>query len=536
MDSVREKIEIGFERLASAKQFETNQKMLLDFLGLALLSFHGALEDHFRNLLESSPELPLEQRSRVRDVKLVQWKELINLMQTYHGLSNDEKRNILGVNSLRQGSGHGFRYTGTYHKVEQYARFVCNLINKSSSYNLESNNTQASSPSPRKSSASNPQTPPSSSSSGTSNTQTSPSFSPRSTNTSSNYSRADDLREYSDEEFVNLQGDTARPSSTSSSSSRSSASNPPVSPPNADDYHNRSRANQPRAFQQQPNNVTTGGIIARRKSSSRSRVGKRRLVDLDGIKGCFSKVFGVVIVVSISSLPLVWFHNFVSQQSTSSNSKNADRTLRDAAGKCDLELTKIALREGGKPNAIDNGFFSSKDTALTKAIGTSPIGKKICLPVIKLLLDKKANPNLQGALHLAAQNADLDVIKLLLKKGANPNLDFKSDGIPLSWFVKRHRSSLDSKHGAILDKASANLVLSTLLSPFTAKIDRQDKNGDTLLIKLLKDNANSVLVIQKIIKLGANPKHKNKEGKTAYDYAFAKNDDPKVIKLLNKYR
>jgi ankyrin repeat protein len=498
------------DKLLRGLKLLTKAENDLDFLGLAIGSIHGALEDHFRDLLESSSRVPSEQCARVRDPHQVKWRELTQLMQEYHGLSNDEKNRILWMNSLRNTSAHGDIFTGTYSQVKSYADFVRSLMNKY----VGTNNTKTASSRPN---TSNSQTPPHSSSA-------------RSTNTSSNYSQADDLREYSDEEFSNLQGDVARPSTSPPSSSGTSNSNTPFSAPN------RSSASNPKESPRYPYNVTIGNAPDYTQSSSKKRIRSPIVLNSAKVKGCLSKVFGAIVIVSISSIPLVWFHHLVSQQSTSSNSKNADRTLRDAAGKCDLELTKIALREGGKPNAIDDGFFSSKETALTKAIETSPLGKKVCLPVIKLLLDKKANPNLQGSLHLAAQNADLDVIKLLLKKGANPNLDFKSDGIPLSWFIKRHRTSLDSNYGAVLDKASANRVLSTLLSPFNSNINRQDKNGDTLLIKLIKDDANSAFVIQKIIKLGLNPKQKNKEGKTAYDYAFAKNQDPKVIKLLNKYR
>lgn len=102
-------------------------------MGLALLSFHGALEDHFRNVLESTIALPSAQRARVKDARQVQWKELIDLMQQYHHLNDHHKNWILSINRLRQGAGHGGRFSGTRTEVDKYGTFVRMQINGSAS-------------------------------------------------------------------------------------------------------------------------------------------------------------------------------------------------------------------------------------------------------------------------------------------------------------------------------------------------------------------------------------------------------------------
>jgi Ankyrin repeats (3 copies) len=217
--------------------------------------------------------------------------------------------------------------------------------------------------------------------------------------------------------------------------------------------------------------------------------------------------------------------------------------LRKAAKTCDYDLTKIALKEGGNPNSIVNDF-GNKGTALVEAVDISGRnqGDQRCLRVINLLLDNKADPNAEGPLHLAAQNADLDVIKLLIKRGANPKMAFGDLGIPLSWFLSGHPYNLDSSNNvSTAEKPHYEKVFSVLLSVYTSNINEQDKSGNTLLIKLVNSKSqlgriSSSEVLGRIIKLGADPKHRNQEGKTAYDYAFENNLKPDIIKLLNGYR
>jgi hypothetical protein len=60
MTKAQEKLKDGFDRLRDAGNNP-------DLLGSTLLSFHGALEDHFRDVLEFTSTLPSTQRARVQD-------------------------------------------------------------------------------------------------------------------------------------------------------------------------------------------------------------------------------------------------------------------------------------------------------------------------------------------------------------------------------------------------------------------------------------------------------------------------------------
>lgn len=112
-----EKWQLGMDRLAKAKEEP-------DLLGLAMLSIHGALEDQFRQMLASLPQLSAAERLRVQDVSQVQWRELCDLMQKHVGLSDRDVKYIMQMNSMRIKAGHGGQFPGSYQDVAQYAEFV----------------------------------------------------------------------------------------------------------------------------------------------------------------------------------------------------------------------------------------------------------------------------------------------------------------------------------------------------------------------------------------------------------------------------
>ena len=126
MTKAQEKLKDGFDRLRTAGDNP-------DLLGLALLGFHGALEDHFRGVLEFTSTLSSAQRARVQDTRQVQWKELIDLMQQHHHLNARHKDWILSTNKFRQEFAHGGRFSGTRREVERYGEFVRTQINGSGS-------------------------------------------------------------------------------------------------------------------------------------------------------------------------------------------------------------------------------------------------------------------------------------------------------------------------------------------------------------------------------------------------------------------
>jgi Bacterial SH3 domain len=109
-----EKIRLGLERLEKAGDDS-------DLLGAALTSIHGALEDRFRHLLATTPELPEHEHARVLDVGRVQWAELIDLMRLHAGLSAEDADYIRTMNRERQAVAHGGRYRGKRAAIERYA-------------------------------------------------------------------------------------------------------------------------------------------------------------------------------------------------------------------------------------------------------------------------------------------------------------------------------------------------------------------------------------------------------------------------------
>lgn len=115
-----EKLELGLERLAKAGGDA-------DLLGLALQSIHGALEDHFRVVLSTDPQMPEAQRRAVLDPKQVQWKDLLDLMVLYRDLGAAEREEIWRINGIRAKVAHGGRYGGSRAELEAYARLVGRL-------------------------------------------------------------------------------------------------------------------------------------------------------------------------------------------------------------------------------------------------------------------------------------------------------------------------------------------------------------------------------------------------------------------------
>lgn len=260
----------------------------------------------------------------------------------------------------------------------------------------------------------------------------------------------------------------------------------------------------------------------------------------------FSEIGGFFVLIFIFS------HFFNSCANNESKLSVADATLHKAASECDYKLTQIALKEGGNPNSLNDGA-----TTLVEAIDGS---QESCNSVVKLLLDNKANVNLmsksggkiQSPLHAAAYNANLELIKLLLKRGANPKIESDiylsfypslskpSMGTPLRWFIVSTKADyalhFESANAFLSSKGNADYyreILSTLAS--ASNINQQDSSGDTSIIESVQFNRYPYEMVKELIKLGANPRLKNKEGKTAYDYAFKKGDT-RLIELLSQYR
>ncbi|MCB8942921.1 MAG: SH3 domain-containing protein [Ardenticatenaceae bacterium] len=107
------KLQEGFARLAGAGDDER-------LLGMALMSLHGALEEHFREQL--AREIVTETQARPG------WLELVDLWQKHRVLSPEDRTLILTTNSKRNQIAHGEPFHLSRMEVERYAEFVRNFM------------------------------------------------------------------------------------------------------------------------------------------------------------------------------------------------------------------------------------------------------------------------------------------------------------------------------------------------------------------------------------------------------------------------
>jgi|GEM_PF-6223237 len=111
------KLQRGMENLHQAGQNTT-------LLGAALISLHGALEDHYRAQLASNSRIPSTKRTDILDPEKTKWIQLVELVGEYDTLEKVDRQRILRANHLRQSFAHGGEYEGTRDELEQYASFV----------------------------------------------------------------------------------------------------------------------------------------------------------------------------------------------------------------------------------------------------------------------------------------------------------------------------------------------------------------------------------------------------------------------------
>lgn len=115
------KLRTGLKRLSEAGDNPS-------LLGSALVSIHGALEDHFRSLLSSHKSLTASQRITVADRQKTQWIQLLDLLEQHEEITASDRQTILRFNNLRQSFAHGDEFDGTAREVQEYATFVKDRI------------------------------------------------------------------------------------------------------------------------------------------------------------------------------------------------------------------------------------------------------------------------------------------------------------------------------------------------------------------------------------------------------------------------
>ncbi|MBI4042691.1 MAG: ankyrin repeat domain-containing protein, partial [Deltaproteobacteria bacterium] len=148
------------------------------------------------------------------------------------------------------------------------------------------------------------------------------------------------------------------------------------------------------------------------------------------------------------------------------------KALHFAANRGYLDIVRLLLNKGAKPNSLDEGSV----TALIGAID------KDHLEVAKLLLEKGANPNLgiaddtyqSPAIVLASSKGLSDIVALLIQNGAVLEAYNRYDLTALDMAVERnHFNSLK-----ILVEAGADIQRS---SSFFSPLSRSIQNGSTAM-------------------------------------------------------
>lgn len=229
------------------------------------------------------------------------------------------------------------------------------------------------------------------------------------------------------------------------------------------------------------------------------------------------------------------------------NFKNVEKINKKMAqyGPLTSENESKVLNLLEKINYYD--FIFANETLLSKYIFNDFEAQ-----VFKLLLEKGANPNFEdypdfinhkyAPLISVTVIENYDLVKILLEYGADPNTTDYKGTTPLMIACKRGYikiiklllSKTTNNHGPLLninqkdDKGETvlmkiskkedhqvnnlNEVMKLLVKNDKIQIDLEDKNGETALFYAIKDGEYSNGKI--LLKYGANPNKKNKEGKT----------------------
>ncbi len=202
------------------------------------------------------------------------------------------------------------------------------------------------------------------------------------------------------------------------------------------------------------------------------------------------------------------------------NAKNkaGETALTHAAANSDADTVEQLLKRAD-PNLRDN----QGNTPLFVAL------KKKNFNIFDLLLKSGADPNSTGVegntqnqsvLYVAVLINRPDIVRQLLDKGADPQLADSGGAMPVSEQIIYSSPDLDT----------VDLLLSKMTN-----VNQPEKDGSTLLIFAAKNTKMSAAkrqqIIEKLLAKGADKSLKDKNGKTALDYA-KENKQKEAIALL----
>ena len=122
MDDVAEKIQRGFDLLARAEDDD-------DLVGVALLAFHGALENYIDGELAFHEKLSDDERQLLGRGQLG-WKQRAALAQKLLHVPPDFTPLVLDRNRWRQHFAHGGQFMGTAELVQEYGEYVATICDQ----------------------------------------------------------------------------------------------------------------------------------------------------------------------------------------------------------------------------------------------------------------------------------------------------------------------------------------------------------------------------------------------------------------------
>jgi len=197
-----------------------------------------------------------------------------------------------------------------------------------------------------------------------------------------------------------------------------------------------------------------------------------------------------------------------------------DRTaLFSAAALGYLDIAKILIKYNADPNIVDKYNVSPLIIAAEKH-HTSMIKYLVNETYADININPKYNDTV---LNYAIKNVDLDLIKFLLDHGAVPNTKSRNGELilinVLMYFPKR--------------KSDVIIETLKLLLKHGVKINEINDIYNMTVLMYAVNRSSRLSVIEFLLKSGADPKIKNAEGKTAFD--FIQSYDSDMQNLLKKY-
>ena len=195
-----------------------------------------------------------------------------------------------------------------------------------------------------------------------------------------------------------------------------------------------------------------------------------------------------------------------------------NKALFDAIRKNAPHTVASLLARGADANAHwpDDSGYTYTPLAHALAMCDDP---KILLPIMKALIDKKANVNAEDIISNAVDNGSLPALQLLIQHGANVNAWDSLGFTPLMEAAQKGRTAMTA-----------------LLLQKGAKVNAQTKDGETAL--MLAAEKGSIDIVRMLLAAGANPNVRIIIGSppmTPLAYAVGSNisrDDTTLVRLL----